>query len=209
MGPKCRPSLELEYQLRSSGCRLIAGVDEVGRGSWAGPIVAAAVILPLDRRRLRPLAGLRDSKQLPPSERERLSRSIARVAVDIGIGWASHHVIDRLGIVSANRMAMERALRHLRLTPDGLLLDYVWLPECGIPQIAAVRGDSRSISIAAASVIAKVVRDRWMTSCEGRYPGYGFARHKGYGTAVHRGQLLTRGPCLLHRRSFLTRVDAR
>ena len=197
------PTLEAELALLAEGYRLIAGVDEVGRGSWAGPVVAAAVILPIaDPRTSRALAGVRDSKQLTPRRREQLFSTILNVGEGVGVGWASHHVVDSIGIAAANRRAMLRAVRNLPITPDVLLLDYFRLPESSLPQVSLTCGDSRSLSIAAASVVAKVVRDRWMTRCDSRFPGYGFASHKGYGTPVHRSALAEHGPCALHRRSF-------
>lgn len=198
------PTLELEGRLLASGHRRIAGVDEVGRGSLAGPVVAAAVVLPLTCEfSLSPLADLRDSKILTARMREELFRSILSVATAIGLGWASHHVIDRDGIASANRRALLRAVRALRPEPDALLLDYFRLPESHIPQLAVSHGDALSMSIAAASVVAKVVRDRWMVKCDGRFAGYGFAHHKGYATSAHRQALREIGPCRLHRKSFL------
>jgi len=197
------PSADYEVSLQSEGYRAIAGVDEVGRGSWAGPVVAAAVILPrvtpCVRRRL---AGLRDSKTIPSAERVRLAGEIRALGAVVGLGWATHHVIDRDGIANANRWAMLRAVRRLPVSPDLLLLDHLRLGECPIPQIALPHGDSRVLSIAAASIIAKVTRDRWMERCAERYGDYGFDRHKGYGTCEHRAALQLLGPSLLHRRSF-------
>lgn len=182
---------------------MIAGVDEVGRGSWAGPVVAAAVILPLQARgRLRHLSGLRDSKQLTAQRRQELFDVILRTCVAAGIGWCSHHVIDRAGIGPANLRAMQRAVNFLDTPADALLLDYFTLPDCPLPQTALVDGDARSLSIAAASVVAKVIRDRWMDRWDARYPVYGFARHKGYGTPAHREALCRHGPSPIHRRSY-------
>jgi ribonuclease HII len=175
----------------------------VGRGSWAGPVVAAAVILPVgDSSCLQALAEVRDSKLLSAHQRQRLALEIRRACVAVGVGWSSHHVIDQIGIASANRAAMLRALRRLPVQPDALLLDYVRLPESPLPQLCLVDGDALCLSIAAASIVAKVVRDRWMARCDARFPGYGFAEHKGYGTRSHREELERRGPCPLHRRSF-------
>jgi ribonuclease HII len=175
----------------------------VGRGSWAGPVVAAAVILPLDDpSRMQALTGVRDSKLLHAPQRQRLAVEIRRVCIAVGVGWSSHHAIDRLGIAAANRAAMLRALRRLPVQPDALLLDYVRLPESALPQLCLVDGDALCLSIAAASIVAKVVRDRWMARSDARFPGYGFAEHKGYGTRSHREALERRGPCGLHRRTF-------
>lgn len=204
----CVPTLELERSLLEEGHRFIAGVDEVGRGSWAGPVVAAAVVLPLDTPHLLSgLDGVRDSKQLSPQRRQELCASIIQLSASVAVGWSSHHVIDRLGIATANRLAMERAVAWLRLRPDALLLDYFRLPACSLPQLAVPKGDARSLSIAAASIVAKVVRDRWMEKCDARFPGYGFAQHKGYGTPQHREALRARGPSPLHRRSFQPLLD--
>lgn len=197
------PNPEYELSLVAEGYVTIAGVDEVGRGSWAGPVVAAAVALPPLTPRVRErLARLRDSKQLPPADRVRLFDEIRALGALIGLGWSSHHVIDRDGIAEANRRAMLRAIRALVTCPDVLLLDHVRLPNCPIPQIALPRGDARVLSIAAASVVAKVTRDRWMERCGVRFAGYGFEQHKGYGTADHRDALTSLGPSALHRRSF-------
>jgi ribonuclease HII len=151
---------------------------------------------------MRRLNGLDDSKTLSPQQRQRLFERILSVADAIGIGWASHHVIDRDGIAAANRRALLRAVRHCAGGADVLLLDHFALPESPLPQLPLTRGDSLSISIAAASVVAKVVRDRWMCGLDRRFPDYGFARHKGYGTADHREAISRLGPCALHRLSF-------
>lgn len=192
-----------ERSLIREGHTRIAGVDEVGRGSLAGPVVAAAVVLPLHSRyRLRKLADVRDSKQLTPEQRSTLFHVIMSTAMDVGIGWATHHFIDAHGIGPANGRALHRAVLALRSPPHALLLDHFGLPECALPQLAITRGDAQCLSIAAASIIAKVFRDRWMSHCDARFPGYGFAQHKGYGTASHRAALRELGPCPLHRRSF-------
>jgi len=189
--------------LWQAGFDLVAGVDEVGRGSWAGPIVAAAVILPAHGVLTgSSLAGLADSKQMLPLDRLRLFSQILSVAVDIGIGWCSHHVIDEVGIGVANRRAMLRAVKHLRTVPNALLIDHVRLPEALLTQVSINKGDSLSLSIAAASVIAKVTRDRWMITCSKRHPEFGFDRHKGYGTQLHREAIARAGLSPIHRRSF-------
>lgn len=199
------PTLRYERQLLREGYACIAGLDEVGRGSLAGPVVAASVVLPVrSRSRMRALAGLDDSKVLAPVTRDNLYRVILAVADAIGIGWASHHVIDRDGIAAANRRALLRAVNNCTRSPDVLLIDYFALPESALPQVPLTRGDSLSLSIAAASVVAKVVRDHWMSRWDRTFPGYGFARHKGYATAGHRDALTQLGPCLLHRRTFLS-----
>jgi ribonuclease HII len=157
------------------------------------------------------LRDLKDSKQLTAEERSAAMEVIRAVAVAIGLGWSSHHVIDSLGIVAANRMAMVRAVRHLPIPPDALLVDHVSLRQCGLPQLYLSKADERSLSVAAASVVAKVVRDRWMTRCGARFPAYGFSQHKGYGTPAHRLALEVLGPSKVHRLSFqpvAAKVDA-
>jgi ribonuclease HII len=205
----CTPSNEYELSLRAEGYRCVAGVDEVGRGSWAGPVVAAAVVLPeINSANERALSGVKDSKQLPPAERTRLAAEIRATGADVGIGWSSHHLIDRLGLTEANRRAMLRAIRGLTRPPDILLLDHFRLHGCPIPQIGVTDGDACVLSIAAASVIAKVTRDRWMERCASRFAGYGFERHKGYGTPDHRAALASLGPSLIHRLSYAPCSDA-
>lgn len=189
--------------LYAQGNRLITGLDEAGRGSLAGPVVAGAVILPLESPSLRGrLQGVRDSKELTPRQRERLYEEIRSVALATGIGVVSPMFIDMLGIIAATRLAMKAALRDLALRPDALLIDYLALPSCPIPQRSIAKGDSLCLSIAAASIVAKVCRDRMMVALEDDYPGYGFARHKGYSTPQHRQAIRRLGPCLAHRLSF-------
>jgi len=181
----------------------IAGLDEAGRGAWAGPVVAAAVVLPLDRRDLtRALNGVRDSKLVPESEREALAERIRSVAVGIGIGATSAREVDQAGLLPATRLAMRRALLGLGLPTDYLLLDYLLLPEVRVHQTALPHGDARVLSIAAASIIAKVSRDALMRHIDGLFPGYGFDRNKGYGTPLHRRALHRLGPSPVHRRSY-------
>jgi ribonuclease HII len=193
----------LEADLWTAGYRAIAGVDEVGRGPWAGPVVAAAVILPPDPDALTPLLGqVDDSKRLASSERERLFNPIQYLALATGIGRVEPGAIDRVGIAAATRQAMRQALAALAVQPDFVLLDYLTLPDLPLPQRGVPHGDALSLSIAAASIVAKVTRDRWMIEQEMNYPGYGFARHKGYGTTEHHTALVRLGPCELHRLSF-------
>lgn len=198
------PTLDEEVALFSQGYTPIAGLDEVGRGCWAGPVVAAAVVLPLSRLRREPalLAGVDDSKRLSPGRREELDRRIRQVALGVGLGEVSPALVDALGIVRATELAMRRAIAALPLEPDFLLLDGWLRLDLPIPQRALVRGDARCLSIAAASIVAKVHRDRLMAAWAERYPGYGFEQHKGYGTGRHRQALEQLGPCPLHRRSF-------
>lgn len=195
--------LTLEAALWEAGFRLIAGADEAGRGAWAGPLVAAAVILPGDRAVLAPLLGaVDDSKKLAATERERLFDLIHACAVAVGVGSASVAEIDALGIAVANRLALRRAVEALAIAPDYLLLDYLTLPELPLPQRGVPHGDALSLSVASASIIAKVTRDRLMIVEDRAHPGYGFARHKGYGTAMHKDALARLGPCPLHRQSY-------
>jgi ribonuclease HII len=198
-----RAGLSFEAELWRAGYKHVAGADEVGRGAWAGPVVAASVILPADAHSLKPLLGaVDDSKKLAPQTRERLFDVIHAHAEAIGVGSASAEEIDSVGIAQANRLALARAIGHLSVQPDFVLLDFLTLPQLKLPQRGVPHGDALSLTIAAASIIAKVTRDRWMAAQDDSHPGYGFARHKGYGTAMHRTVLACLGPCALHRRSF-------
>jgi len=197
------PDLRLEYRLAAQGFCRVAGLDEAGRGAWAGPVVAGAVTLPADRFDLaRALDGVHDSKQLSPTRREALLPRILDAAQATGVGYATHDEIDRLGIVPATRLAMRRALDALGAPPDALLVDAFDVTEFGLPFTSLVRGDQQSLSIAAASILAKVVRDQFMSALDEQYPQYGFREHKGYGTAHHRAALRQFGPCAAHRLSF-------
>lgn len=197
------PDLRHERALYRRGCRLVVGIDEVGRGAWAGPVVAAAVGLPLESRQLRRLLrGVRDSKQMSPIERRDWEPRIRHLAWGWAVGEASVEEIDTLGIVPATRLAMLRAATELLPSPDGLLIDYLRLPDLQLQQVALKFGDQRSLSIAAASVVAKVHRDRLMVELGRSHPGYGLADNKGYGTAAHRAGLDQQGPCVVHRRTF-------
>jgi len=195
------PTFVEEERLWSLGWRLVAGVDEVGRGPLAGPVVAAAVVLPSERQPSW-VSLLRDSKELTAERREELFNIIQEDGIPSGVGIVSHKVIDARGIVPASKQAMRDAIRQLPFTPDYLLIDYVRLSRTRIPQINITNGDRLSFSIAAASIVAKVTRDRMMVELDGEYPGYGFAQHKGYGTPEHLGVLQRLGPCPLHRMSF-------
>lgn len=198
-----QPSTAYEQGLVRQGRTLIAGVDEVGRGCLAGPVVAAAVILPsslaIDPA---PLFGVRDSKQLTAPERERLAHVIHTHAIGIGLGIVDAAEIDQRGIVAATRDAMLVALWQLPVVPQHILLDYEALPELTIEQTSITRGDTLCLSIAAASVVAKVARDALMVELDRDFSAYGFARNKGYGTPEHVRALAERGPTRLHRRSF-------
>ena len=187
-----------ERELRLAGFRRVAGLDEVGRGCLAGPVVAAAVILP-ERHRIK---GLRDSKMLPRARREALYTQIVDRADAIGVGCVEVEVIDRVNIYQATKHAMHQALERLPLAADHLLIDALSLREIGLPQRSIIHGDAISASIAAASIVAKVTRDRICDEFDRRYPGYGFARNKGYGTRRHFDALVADGPCEWHRRSF-------
>jgi ribonuclease HII len=187
-----------ERAARLHGYVLVAGVDEAGRGPLAGPVVAAAVLLPLGVE----IPGINDSKLLPPEKRDELAIAIRRVAVAIGLGQADHEEIDRVNIAVAGRLAMLRAVEALDLTPDYLLIDGFPVPECRLPQEALIKGDRRSASIMAAGIIAKTTRDATMTRLAEVYPGYGFEMHFGYSTPAHAEALTRLGPCPIHRRSF-------
>jgi ribonuclease HII len=197
------PTLEIEMALHAQGYHFVAGLDEAGRGAWAGPVVAAAVVLPLDHPDLREtLDGVRDSKRLSPTRRNALFDVIHQVALGVGVGVSAPMVVDRDGVVPATRRAMRRALDQLSPQPQHLIIDYLKLPAIPLPQDAFPKADARSLSVAAASIVAKVTRDRLMTLLDARYGGYGFARHKGYGTWVHRAALADFGPSPIHRMSF-------
>ena len=196
-------SLRHEYKLHKQGFHNIAGLDEAGRGAWAGPVTAAVVILPPDQDDLiRVLEGVTDSKQLTPKQREALLPTILDVAFATAVGHATNAEIDENGIVPSTRLAMTRALAELRTSPDYLLIDALKLAEVELPQLSLVKGDRRSLSIAAASILAKVTRDRHMVALDKEYPFYGFGQHKGYGTKGHRDMLEAHGPCRKHRMSF-------
>lgn len=187
-----------ERRLGAAWAGPIAGVDEVGRGPLAGPVVAAAVILP-DAPRIE---GLDDSKVLLPEEREALFVRLCEVASAIGVGWASSRAVDRINILRASHRAMRRAIGRLAVKPVHLLVDGLAVPDLPFPQTAIVKGDAHCACIAAASIVAKVLRDRLMVRLGARYPEYGFDRNMGYPTPEHREALAKSGPCLHHRRSF-------
>jgi len=197
------PDLVLELALHNDGIAIIAGIDEAGRGAWAGPVVAAAVVLPLERSDLKSeLDGVRDSKLLSARQRSHWAGKIWEIAATIGVSQATAEEVDALGLILATRTAMTRATHELDPSPDHLLIDHILLPESELPQTALPRGDAIVLSIAAASIIAKVTRDTIMIELDERYPGYGFPQHKGYGTSVHRQALAALGPSPVHRRSF-------
>lgn len=189
----------LERSLRDRGVRHAAGLDEAGRGALAGPVIAAAVILPDDAL----IPGLDDSKRLTPSKRDALYDEITALATAVGVGRSAASTIDTVNIRRANLLAMKEAVEALSPVPGHLLIDGIDTIDWQGPQTTVVGGDARSLSIAAASIIAKVTRDRIMIACDPDYPEYGFARHKGYGTAAHLAALEIHGPSDVHRRSFL------
>lgn len=197
-----QPDLTHERDLWEQGILQVVGMDEAGRGALAGPVAVGAVCLPPDPLVATQLHGVRDSKLLTPAEREYWAERIKCHARGWAVGFASSEEIDQVGIVAAVRMAAMRALDALSLAPQYLLIDYFYLPQCNLPQTALIKGDQRCISIAAASILAKTERDRWMTEIEKTYPLYGFAAHKGYGTALHLERLERYGACPIHRRSF-------
>jgi len=200
--PPSQPDLSFELPLWESGVRYIAGIDEAGRGPLAGPVCAAAVILTPDPSLPQALYGVRDSKQMPPAQRVYWADIIMKSAASYGIGFASPVEIDNLGILPATLLAVERALARLAVQPQHLLLDHLKLTEDSTPQTSITKGDARSLSIAAASVLAKTSRDALMCELDWSYPAYGFAQHKGYGTPAHLRALAQLGPCPIHRFSF-------
>ena len=195
------PSFAEEKILEAQGYQRIAGVDEAGRGALAGPVVAAAVILPC-RIDVPWLNQVKDSKQLSPATRELLFHHIHEVAISVGIGMAPNQVVDTHGIIKATRLAMKLAIDQLSPPPQSLLIDYMLLPEVPLPQKGITSGDSLCLSIACASIMAKVTRDQLMIEFDKIYPGYGLARHKGYGTKEHFVCLHRLGPSPIHRQSF-------
>ncbi|HTK09003.1 MAG TPA: ribonuclease HII [Ktedonobacteraceae bacterium] len=191
--------------LYTQGYSLVAGLDEAGRGCLAGPVVAAAVILPLAEdttETLARFAGVNDSKQLTFAARERLYDIVMEHAISVGIGVGSVELIDQRNILQATKYAMRQALDQLTPEPEALLLDALTLPNLPQPQRSIIKGDARCLSIAAASIIAKVTRDRFMIALHNDYPHYGFDQHKGYGTAAHIAALSTHGVTDHHRKTF-------
>jgi len=193
-----------EAELWAQGVEHVAGIDEAGRGPLAGPVVAGAVILPRDLS----IRGIDDSKKLTAAKREELFELIVRDAVSVGTGIISEGVIDEINILRATHRAMREAVAGLDVTPSHVLVDGDPIPALDLPQTAIHQGDSKSTAIAAASIVAKVTRDRLIVELDARYPGYGFARHKGYGTKEHISALMRLGPCEIHRRSFRIVLDA-
>jgi len=196
-----RPSFAEEKTLLARGIRLIAGVDEVGRGSIAGPVVAAAVIMP-DGLKAPWLAEVRDSKQLRPAKREILASHIKRAAISFGVGVVNQKLIDTMGIVEASKLAMKLAINRLAPGPEYLLIDYVYLPAVKLPQKGITDGDCKCFSIACASIVAKVARDEMMMRLDRLFSGYRLAENKGYCTEEHLAGLSRLGPSPIHRRTF-------
>jgi ribonuclease HII len=194
------PSAPYHYEARAwkTGVTRLAGIDEAGRGPLAGPVVAAAVIIGSERR----IKGLADSKVLTAEQREALFERITERAVAVGVGIVDHETIDRINILQATHRAMIEALAALAVAPDFVITDFVALRNLTCPQRNLVDGDARCASVAAASIIAKVTRDRLMLEADRTFPEYGFARHKGYATPEHLAALDRLGPCPLHRRTF-------
>ena len=200
-GRRTRPTYSEERRLLREGFAPVAGLDEVGRGCLAGPVVAGAAILPRNPRGGW-VSETRDSKQMTARQRERVLVELQARAPALATGAATAAEIDRIGIVPATRLAMQRAIAALAAAPAFLLIDAIELPNVPLPQKPIVRGDATCLSIAAASIVAKVARDRMMESEDAAYPPYGFATNKGYGTRHHLRALEERGPCPIHRRSF-------
>ncbi len=196
------PTLLFEKSLWAGGLSYVAGLDEAGRGCWAGPVCAAAVILPPDKNIIKKLHGVRDSKQMTARQRTRWAEVIKTYALSFGVGFSANDEIDQIGIVAATRLAMLRALEFLTIQPQFLLLDYMLLPTLDLSQTSLVKGDARSLSIASASVLAKTARDQLMVEMDRAYPGYGLAQHKGYGTIQHHQALKQMGASPMHRFSF-------
>jgi ribonuclease HII len=198
MTPGPSASYRFEGRAWRSGLTRIAGVDEAGRGPLAGPVVAAAVIIDPTRR----IPGLRDSKALSPDEREAVYEQVRERALAVAVATVDHETIDRVNILRATEAAMLEALARLPVDPELVITDFVYLARLACPQRNLVDGDARSASVAAASIVAKVSRDRIMCDLDLRFPGYGFARHKGYATPEHLSALDRLGPCPIHRRTF-------
>lgn len=196
------PTLEIELSFWKAGLPLVAGLDEAGRGAWAGPVCAAAVIFPPFFQPPAALSAVRDSKQLSAAQRGALAPLVREHALTCAVGFSTCGEIDALGILPATRLAMSRALEQLGQQPQHLLLDALFLPDDPLPQTALIKGDQRSLSIAAASILAKTARDEWMVRYAEEDPRYGFTWHKGYGTRSHQSALAAHGPCPQHRKSY-------
>ena len=196
------PDLHLEIEQWNAGKKYVAGIDEAGRGAWCGPVAAAAVILPANEQILNQLQGVRDSKLMSAKQRDLWANKIKEHALCWQVAMADHEEIDQLGIVPATRLAMQRAVEGLHPQAEFLLIDAVKLPELKVDQCSLIKGDQKSLSIAAASVLAKTSRDALLIELSETYPQYGFESHKGYGTKAHRQHMNQFGPCEIHRKSF-------
>ena len=196
------PDLNFEQGLWQAGVGVIAGVDEAGRGALAGPVAAGVVALPNQPDLLELLSGVRDSKQMTAKTRQHWAKQIKAVTEVWQVGFAEPGEIDEIGIVPATRLAAMRAIALLPQAPEHLLIDAISIPRAGLPETSLIKGDRRCLSIAAASILAKVQRDAYMIRINEQYPQYGFAAHKGYGTAQHRAAIDLYGPCPIHRMSF-------
>lgn len=196
------PDFSFECALWQDGVQWIAGIDEAGRGALAGPVAVAALIFPADPNLALLLHGVRDSKQMTPAQRTAWANRLPGLALSSAVAYASAQEIDALGIAAATRLAAQRAIAGLMPAPQHLLIDFFRLPECSLPQTPLVKGDARSLSIAAASILAKTARDALLISLDQQYPGYGLASHKGYGTLAHRQALTRLGYSPIHRLSF-------
>ncbi len=195
------PNFKEEKAIWRTGCRLVAGIDEVGRGALAGPVAAGAVVLSPD---IDPglLREVRDSKLLTPRAREKLAVKIRENALCVSVGFVPPHVIDTIGILNATRLAMKKAIEKLDNCPEHILIDYLEIPDLSLPQKGVAEGDTCCVSIACASIVAKVARDEIMVRFDRVYPGYHFAENKGYGTLEHVDCLMKLGPSPIHRLSF-------
>ncbi|MDE7336913.1 MAG: ribonuclease HII [Clostridia bacterium] len=195
--------LEYEKQCLENGQKYIAGVDEVGRGPLAGPVVVASVIMPLDDENI--IQGVNDSKKVSEKNREILYDKILEKAIAYSVEWADEKVIDEINILQATKLCMKKAIESLSVLPDTVLIDAVNI-DCKYPVLPIIKGDAKSYSIACASILAKVTRDRYMVEMDGKYPEYGFASNKGYGSSKHMEALKSVGPCPIHRRSFIKNI---
>jgi ribonuclease HII len=196
------PDLTKELELWRTGFQFVGGIDEAGRGCWAGPVFSAVVVFSPGKPPVSLLENVRDSKQMSAKQRQKWAGLIKNCCLDWGVGSSTNNEIDTLGIVPATRLAARRALDQLKTQPDFLLLDYLKIEELKTPQLAMVRGDERVLSIAAASILAKTSRDSYMIEMDSIYPVYWFKTNKGYGTAAHRRALKQNGICPIHRLSF-------
>jgi ribonuclease HII len=204
MGNNTLLTIEHELELQNSGFSHIAGIDEAGRGAWAGPVIAAAVILPLTASLISELIdyGVNDSKKLNARQRDTCRVLIEHIAIAFALGDATHSEIDELGIIRATRLAMIRAVQGLTPSPEALVIDAVRLPSLSLKQDVFYYADSISVSVAAASILAKTSRDTYMRHLDEKLPGYGFSAHKGYGTQLHQEALKLKGVTWAHRRTY-------